>query len=541
MLLRTVPSPSLIHSCSAHPISTLAGDIPVAANNPVEQLLAVFWMLAGGIVWGFVIATLLNIANNSDPAQFEFRQAIEELNGFMRSHALPPELRMTLREYFYEAKFLTTHRNQMALIQNLSPKLLEETAVRSYVDNSPLSTLSFLKGVEKGFLAQVGLSINYVIYPPTEWVPAGALHILVRGRVRYMGYELSKDMVWGDDCVLVSNSKWRVGVRAQAIAYVCIGSILPEQLTNMALERGYLIAYRSLRRHAGMIALRRYLIKTSAQARLTKAVAMLTQTLAEHESAGGAMRLSHVMAAGVITAVGGNHTGTQGEGRALHLAAMAIKAKEDAKKVEAKGGDATAQDKKRKGWGVNKKSTKEKSSGNAAAAGAAASAVGGGTSGGSSGGSSSGPANSPADDSGGSKRGIKWANDVDFTLTKQQPQVEDKVEDDEEEPNAPLSGLGAFLGFGSARENMRENGNLGAGAVGLGALPPSIPLPATPSRVLPPPPGGVNDRAAFDLLQEINRRLAQQQGQIDKLCKRLDTKDAASRAGSADESPALTA
>lgn len=144
----------------------------MAANNPIEQLLAVFWMLAGGIVWGFVIATLLNIANNSDPAQFEFRQAIEELNGFMRTHDLPPELRMMLREYFYESKFLTTHRNQMALIQNLSPKLLEETAVRSYVDKSPLAKLSFLKGVEKGFLAQVWGARLY----PTDLYPASRLH-----------------------------------------------------------------------------------------------------------------------------------------------------------------------------------------------------------------------------------------------------------------------------------------------------------------------------------------------------------------------------
>ena len=31
-------------------------------------------MFLGGIVWGFVIATLLNIANSSDPTYFEHRQ-----------------------------------------------------------------------------------------------------------------------------------------------------------------------------------------------------------------------------------------------------------------------------------------------------------------------------------------------------------------------------------------------------------------------------------------------------------------------------------
>ena len=360
-----------------------------------------------------------------------------------------------------------------------------------------------------------------------------------------MGHELSKDMIWGDDCLLTPNSRWRVGVRAQAVAYVSIGSLVPEQLIGMALERGYVGAYRKLRRHAALIALRRYLIKTSAQARLTNKVVQLKETLEQHQAAGGVSRLSQVVDAGGMAppAGGGSHAG------AFELAAMAAKVNEDAKRAgESKGGGDSAQDKKRKGWGVGGKKSSTKDGAGAVGGGTSAAAGGGSSSGGSSG--STGSA-SGLDEGGGSRqRGIKWANDVDFSLRKQQPQVEGVVEDDEvgEETNAPLSGLGAFLGFGSARieENTRENANIGAGGAGLGALPPSIPLPAAPSRALPPAAagqgGGVNDKAAFDLLQEISRRLAQQQGQIDKLCKRLDAKDAVSRApGSADGSSTLTA
>ena len=34
-------------------------------------VIAVVWMFMGSITWGFVIATLLNIANGSDPSVFE--------------------------------------------------------------------------------------------------------------------------------------------------------------------------------------------------------------------------------------------------------------------------------------------------------------------------------------------------------------------------------------------------------------------------------------------------------------------------------------
>ena len=105
------------------------GDIPVTAANSTEQLVAVFFMLAGGIVWGFVIATLLNIAN--DPAAFEFRQAVEELNSFIRAHRLPDEMRTKLKEFFLQARSLSSQRAQLQLISLLSPRLLEETAVRT--------------------------------------------------------------------------------------------------------------------------------------------------------------------------------------------------------------------------------------------------------------------------------------------------------------------------------------------------------------------------------------------------------------------------
>ena len=83
-------------------------------------------MFLGGIVWGFVIATLLNVANASDASSFEFRQALEELNRFMSMHALPEKMRVELREFLHESRSATRQRAHLQLLSLFSPKLLQE-------------------------------------------------------------------------------------------------------------------------------------------------------------------------------------------------------------------------------------------------------------------------------------------------------------------------------------------------------------------------------------------------------------------------------
>ena len=258
------------------------GDIPVSASNPPEQMIAVLWMLMSSIVWGFVIATLLNIANNSDPASFEFRQAIEELNTFVSRHGLPDDVRTRLREYFHESRSLVAQRSQLQLISVLSPKLLEEVTVHAYVRGSSLEHIVFLRGVESSLLAKVYLALQHSVYPPNEQVPPGCLHMVTRGRVSYCGSTLRKGQTWGHD-TLLTQQHMRLNACAHALSYVGVASITGEQLLATALEANDRVAYRQMRRYAALIALRRLLVWRLSARRLHVAT--------EKRRAGGAMQL----------------------------------------------------------------------------------------------------------------------------------------------------------------------------------------------------------------------------------------------------------
>ena len=52
-----------------------------------------------------------------------------------------------------------------------TPRLLEETAIKAYVDHSPLEQVVFFRGAERGFLAQVAMQMAAAVYPPAELVP----------------------------------------------------------------------------------------------------------------------------------------------------------------------------------------------------------------------------------------------------------------------------------------------------------------------------------------------------------------------------------
>lgn len=275
------------------------GDVAVTASNAREQLVAVVLMLIGGITWGFVIATLLSIANNADPSAYEYRSALDELNRFMRLHMIPDELRRRLREYLSEVRahvylqLCTRHgrdsaltllcilisrlpsvppqirslnvtRTHHQLLAILSPKLLEDVTVKAYVNDTPLERVSLFANVEMGFLAQVSLSMVVKVYPPTEYVPIGSLHLLQRGRSHYRGRLLLKGSHWGEDCFL-SNPRLRLDARARAITYIEVGSIAGEVLLSIANQFGYWRAYRQLRRYTAILALRREIMRRSAE------------------------------------------------------------------------------------------------------------------------------------------------------------------------------------------------------------------------------------------------------------------------------------
>ena len=163
-----------------------------------------------------------------------------------------------------QIRSLNVTRTHHQLLAILSPKLLEDVTVKAYVNDTPLERVSLFANVETGFLAQVSLSMAVKVYPPTEYVPLGSLHLLQRGRCHYRGRLLLKGAHWGEDCFLF-NPRLRLDARARAITYIEVGSIAGHVLLSTASNFGYWRAYRQLRRYTAILALRREIMRRASE------------------------------------------------------------------------------------------------------------------------------------------------------------------------------------------------------------------------------------------------------------------------------------
>ena len=78
------------------------GDI--APQNPAEQVFCCALMLISSAVWAYVIGTIAGICATLNPNLVQYRNTMDNLNYFMKERKLPREIRLTLREYFTNAR-----------------------------------------------------------------------------------------------------------------------------------------------------------------------------------------------------------------------------------------------------------------------------------------------------------------------------------------------------------------------------------------------------------------------------------------------------
>lgn len=230
------------------------GDI--AATNTYEQLFCTVLMLAGGMVWGMVIATFCGVIASMDPKGTEFRKTMDDLNSFMALQGLPNDMRIQLREYFHQTRHLQVSRANKALIENMSPMLQGQVVWK--INERWLRHVWFLRAAEDKFMVQLSLELVAAVFAPAELCPSGYMYISHRGIALYGGRVLTSGKVWGEDMIL-SSPHLRSKYAARCMTYVEVYMIERDQLLNIA--KNFPPTLRIIRRSAFRLAFRREMIR----------------------------------------------------------------------------------------------------------------------------------------------------------------------------------------------------------------------------------------------------------------------------------------
>ena len=173
--------------------------------NTAERFLCTFYMMMSGLMWTYAIGSVTAIATTLNPNATLYQTTMDSLNYFMRERDLPRDMRLTLREYFNNARLVHQLNDDGELLDKMSPLL--QGSVAMVANKKWLDHIWFFRDIEqiKGgsdFIAQLAKQLVVRCFIAQERLPVGQLYILRRGFVVKMWRFLGAGKVWGEDMIM---------------------------------------------------------------------------------------------------------------------------------------------------------------------------------------------------------------------------------------------------------------------------------------------------------------------------------------------------
>jgi hypothetical protein len=201
-------------------------------TTPSEALLFTALTVVSCLLNSTIVASLCDVLSNMNPEGIVFRNNMDQLNRYCRMNRLARPTRIKLREYLYRAKHVQTGNSQKELMRLLSHKLQGELSLQ--VNGPWLTSVPFLQGVEMACSVRIAMTLDPMVFVPTEMLPADALYNLNRGTVVQRGSILLGGSVWGEDCIL-NRSDLR-SPPARALTYADVQLVTRENLLAIIYE-----------------------------------------------------------------------------------------------------------------------------------------------------------------------------------------------------------------------------------------------------------------------------------------------------------------
>ena len=132
----------------------------------------------------------------------------------MATNAIDQRTRFRMREYLHQSVHMKNAAAQRRILAQLSPGLHSEVVWK--MTSRWLSSVRFLRGVEKELLIALAFHVSARVFPPGEICPGGVLYIIHKGTALYAGKMYKGGGCFGEDILMRASA---FVARSHAIAY----------------------------------------------------------------------------------------------------------------------------------------------------------------------------------------------------------------------------------------------------------------------------------------------------------------------------------
>jgi len=165
---------------------TTVGYGEMAPQNNLQHIYAIFIMLAGVGVYGFIIGNIANILSKRNPSKAQFFNNLEQLKVFINYRNIPLSLQKKIRDYYTYIWKKKLGFDESVFLSGLPHGLKNEVSV--YLKREILEKIPLFNGVSDEFLKDVSLYMRPIICIPNECVfkegdAGNEMYFVIRGNL----------------------------------------------------------------------------------------------------------------------------------------------------------------------------------------------------------------------------------------------------------------------------------------------------------------------------------------------------------------------
>lgn len=216
---------------------TTVGYGDIVPTNMVEYSLCTAFMLLSGFVWAYVVGSVVSLLSNLDPAGDKFKHRMDEMNEMMNERGLPRDLRIRLRSYMHEAKFIKKQEEQIQFLQSTLSRSLQFEIAQCMVSEHLLSGLYWARAddVEEDARVELVKAFRPVFYPACEELTIEQTVLVIsRGHMFVKGMIIGRGDTWGHENILLNTESLIDYSQPKAITSLSGMTLAKVDLINVA-------------------------------------------------------------------------------------------------------------------------------------------------------------------------------------------------------------------------------------------------------------------------------------------------------------------